>query len=77
MSTNGLWSISSSADAFWTKQLEAWRMMKQNEFSAESFFGNGFIGVIFQTPKELEELEYQVPSLDPATITPAGIATAL
>jgi hypothetical protein len=77
MNTTGLWSISSSADAFLAKQLEAWQMMKQDEFSAESFFGKGFVGVIFQTPKELEDVEYQVPSLDPAVITPAGIATAL
>jgi hypothetical protein len=77
MSTTGLWSISSSADTFLAKQLEAWRMMKQDEFSAESFFRNGFVGVIFQTPKELEDVEYQVPTLDPATITPAGLATAL
>jgi hypothetical protein len=77
MSTNGLWSITSSADAYWAKQLEAWQAMKQDEFSAESFFRNGFVGVIFQTPKELEDAEYQIPSLDPAVITPAGIATAL
>jgi hypothetical protein len=77
MSTDGIWSISSSADAFLAKQLEAWRMMKNNEFSAESFFRVGFFGIVLKTPKEEKDAEYQVPSLDPATITPAGIASVL
>ncbi|MDR0445143.1 MAG: hypothetical protein LBG98_02580 [Puniceicoccales bacterium] len=76
MKTIAGWSISSSADAFWVKQLEAWQAGKSEEFSAESFFSSGFIGVVFHAPEDLN-VEYQVPSLTPASITPAGIASAL
>lgn len=79
MSTTTLagWSISSSADAFWIRQLEAWQEAQNEEFKAESFFSSGSPGVVFETPKELTELEYQVPILDPATFNPAGVAAAM
>ncbi|MDR2377685.1 MAG: hypothetical protein LBD54_02960 [Puniceicoccales bacterium] len=79
MSTTTLagWSISSSADAFWIRQLEAWQKTQNEEFKAESFFSSGSPGVVFETPKELTELEYQVPILDPATFNPAGVAAAM
>jgi len=71
------WGISSSADAFWVQQLEAWRTMQEDAFSAESFFSSGFIGTVFHSPEELQDLEYQVPTIDPASLTPAGVAVAL
>jgi hypothetical protein len=79
MSTTTLagWSISSSADAFWIRQLEAWQATQDEEFKVESFFSSGSPGIVFESPQELTELEYKVPTLDPAAFNPAGVAAAI
>jgi uncharacterized protein YaaR (DUF327 family) len=76
MKTIAGWDISSSADAFWIKQLEAWQAGKNEEFSAESYFSSGFIGTVLCSPEDLN-VEYKVPSLTSASISPAGVASAL
>ncbi|MDR3143787.1 MAG: hypothetical protein LBT57_03010 [Puniceicoccales bacterium] len=71
------WSISSSADAFWIRQLEAWQAMQNEEFNAAAFFSSGAPGIVLDTPRAVTELEYEVPTLDPATFNPAGVAAIL